>query len=206
MLWQKVQTEIKNIQSDGYHKILEGLQSYIKNAHTVIRKPILPIAVILTGKFNLIFLHFVYNNIGNSFAGINQPDHLAQFVTISEKINKSDYCQVIILKARDCPNMKNTIELITSSFIESVSNNGENTIRKSNCTIEVLKSWYRDRYNEHLSPNLTIVIPDFECFNSNVLQELIIILRSVLFGNSSNLNSIDFLNDTVRTVRNYHLY
>lgn len=58
-------------------------------------------------------------------------------------------------------------------------------LRKSQCTMKALKNWYGSRYespvkkkpsNQTKKP-LVIIIPDFESFNCNVLQDFVMIVR-----------------------------
>lgn len=52
-------------------------------------------------------------------------------------------------------------------------------IKRSQCSMQVLKSWYENLYpNEEYT--LTVIISDFECFPVKILEDFILILNSYL--------------------------
>lgn len=52
-------------------------------------------------------------------------------------------------------------------------------IKKAQCNISFLQSWYEDLYSKSKTPNnLVVIIEDFEGFNKEVLQSFILIASS----------------------------
>lgn len=47
-------------------------------------------------------------------------------------------------------------------------------VKKSQCTLRVLETWYKDK---SMKIPLVIVIPDFETFNPIILRDFILVLR-----------------------------
>lgn len=55
-------------------------------------------------------------------------------------------------------------------------------LRRSQYTLDVLQSWYDTKFSEDFTetmPQLAIIMPNFEEFKSNVIKDLILILRYV---------------------------
>lgn len=52
-------------------------------------------------------------------------------------------------------------------------------LRRSQYTMSVLKSWYSRRYSgsPEKRPILTVILPDFENFQRDILQQFILLLR-----------------------------
>lgn len=88
-----------------------------------------------------------------------------------------------MLKSRDCPTMKSTIETMVSGLIDE--NTGDDIdvevkqLRRSQCTMQALKMWYLQKIdNKNGKDPLIIIIPDFEVFSTDVLQDFILVLSS----------------------------
>lgn len=114
--------------------------------------------------------------------GINQPDHYAFFKTFADELRRGEISLVCIIQARDCPNMKSAIETMVSGLMESAKREDEDLgttaekhLRRSQYTVSVLKAWYASQY-EDKQPTLTVIIPDFENFHRDILQQFILLL------------------------------
>ncbi|XP_018563187.1 origin recognition complex subunit 3 isoform X2 [Anoplophora glabripennis] len=126
------------------------------------------------------------------------PDHGAQFLTLSKQIQKTISPHVACLSSQNCQSIKYLMEHMINQFInkgEYSSDEGELLVdetkvqyKKTQLTLPVLKCWYEDLYKEKpvTSPKkiriknkrkvLVVIIPDFESFNSQVLQKFILII------------------------------
>lgn len=112
--------------------------------------------------------------------GINQPDHYTFFKTFANELRRDNTSLVCIIHARDCPNMKSAIAMMVSGLMESVNKDefgttAEKHLRRSHYNMSVLKAWYGCQYEEE-QPILTVIIPDFENFHRDVLQQFILLL------------------------------
>ncbi|KAJ3043772.1 Origin recognition complex subunit 3 [Rhizophlyctis rosea] len=121
------------------------------------------------------------------FAGINIPDHDAMFSQMSLKLQEADHL-VATLPSRDCPNLKSTAKSMIEQFIGmergvvdeeqeegaplTFSSNEGRSARLPNYDMQILECWYRQI---KLRPNLVVIVPDFESFIPNVLEDLIAI-------------------------------
>jgi origin recognition complex subunit 3 len=170
-----VQAQIDELQTTLYEAILRNIIDFISRSYesgqslTAKKVSVIPTAVILTG--------------------INQSDHLAQFQVLATKVVNNVSSHVVMLLARDCPTVKAAMETMVSSFVEEVTLNredddddvdeirGKKVFRKTQLTMNVLRTWYLDKYQEGGKQKLVVVLPDFELFNAQVLQDLIMILR-----------------------------
>ncbi|KAL9913014.1 origin recognition complex subunit 3 isoform 1-T1 [Glossina fuscipes fuscipes] len=206
--WQKLQSNILQMQATSNVRILEDLLNYvIKETQGKRRKytnEILPTAALLTG--------------------INQSDHLQQFNTLSKRLKKKISVDVCVLQSRDCSSIKTAIESMVYNFLESEHNKQENSngkrLRRSQCTIRQLKKWYHANWSSSNDTNdleesnvdevkknhikafenhtLLVILPDFECFPPAVLQDLILILSShcvelsifLVLGIATSINAI----------------
>lgn len=78
------------------------------------------------------------------------------------------------------------LNLFQDSSIDDEIVKSKSKLKKNQCTIKTLKNWYLNKYIT-ASPkkktataanrSLVVIIPDFESFNSNVLQDFVMILR-----------------------------
>lgn len=169
--WKIIETKVEKIQSESYGKTLSNLLLYIQSVDT--SDPNLQTAVLLTG--------------------VNQTDHFKQFDTLSLKIINNCHSIVTIVKSRDCPSIKATIETIVHGLIykQNKSNNGvdindmegeedesmEVKLKKKQLTLSVLEAWFNSSYkSSKKKPKLVIMLADFEQFNPQVMQDLIGIL------------------------------
>lgn len=159
----------------------------------------------------------VYLPVASLLTGINKPDHHQYFKNLCDKLVRRNGTHTVVLPARDCPNVKSTIELLVScalskgqkhnyrddeepsgdnrSFLGDDKNDEEEDgeeqdmetegdeppikLRRSQYTLNVLKSWYSERYSDCDSgkPKICVIIPNFEEFKPAVIVDLIRILR-----------------------------
>lgn len=124
--------------------------------------------------------------------GINQTDHFKQFDVLSEKISNNCFSLVTILKSRNCPNIKSSIESLVAGIIynrpETAVNDQENDeeeenfhvkLKKKQLTLSALETFYHEMYRrDSKQPKLVIMLADFEQFNTSVVQDLISIMCS----------------------------
>ncbi|XP_058979803.1 origin recognition complex subunit 3 [Musca domestica] len=181
--WNKIQSHIDALQIESSAKTLQELVDYVvkesKNEEKYLGLvEIVPAAALLTG--------------------INQPDHLEQFDNLSHRINEQISASICLLQSRDCSTLKSAVETMVYNFIEAPHEDDEDRdhkrLRKSQCTMNQLKTWYRNNWPDasHKNPQsneednanskarhmLIVILPDFECFNAFILQDLILILSS----------------------------
>ncbi|XP_053688466.1 origin recognition complex subunit 3 [Sabethes cyaneus] len=191
-LWSKISEQLVKLQTSSYEKILDDLLAFVENCRqqTLEYDGILPTAALLTG--------------------INQIDHLSQFQTLAENIRNNTYSLVVLLQSRDCPSIKAAVEAIVSGFVEEqrlAEDSESKQFRRNQLNFSVLQAWYHEKH-EHLDkkPNLTVIMPDFEVFAPDVLQDLILVLNSyaaelpfvLIFGVATSVT-------TVHSVLPYHV-
>lgn len=59
----------------------------------------------------------VYLPVASLLTGINKPDHHQYFKNLCDKLNRRNGMHTVVLPARDCPNLKSTIELLVSCVL-----------------------------------------------------------------------------------------
>ncbi|XP_050324671.1 origin recognition complex subunit 3 [Bactrocera neohumeralis] len=204
--WQKLESHIESLQSESYAKTLEDVVTYVKNEcsadgsmDTYDMEEIVPAAALLTG--------------------VNQPDHLEQFATLTQRILQKMSASVCMLQSRDCATLKSAVETMVYNFIETTERSpateleDEDTeqrekkrLRRTQCNMRQLLNWYRRKYIKPQlqtrsevedaaedvsdacdSPTksyskrphaLVVILPDFECFNTAILQDFILMLSA----------------------------
>ncbi|XP_077289672.1 origin recognition complex subunit 3 [Arctopsyche grandis] len=206
-LWNDVEERLQALNNETYGRILKGLVHFVKECHndetSAFFSEILPCATLLTG--------------------INHPDHTTQFEALKEQLLCKVTPHVTIVRSQNSSTIKLLIENIVSHFInadcldlkysdelDDSQNDTQLTVKRSQCTMAVLKSWYQELYSTYeRSPTkkkkskksanqLVIIIPDFENFNSNTLQDLILILSSysstlpfvLIFGVATSVSTL----------------
>lgn len=161
-LWSKIRDQLDRLQSSSYEKILDNLLGFVGGCYQSLEySGVLPTAALLTG--------------------INQIDHLSQFETLAGNIRNNTFSLVVLVQSRDCPSVKAAIEMIVAGFVEEqrVFDDGEGKrLKRNQLNLRVLRAWYHEKH-QHLDrkPNLSIIMPDFEVFSPDVLQDLILILK-----------------------------
>ncbi|XP_030375173.1 origin recognition complex subunit 3 [Scaptodrosophila lebanonensis] len=176
--WQKLESHIAQLQHQSYSRTLEHLIEYVKKESVGIGDKddeILPTAALLTG--------------------INQPDHLNQFETLTRRLHSENAARVCVLQSRDCSTLKAAVEAMVYNLIEAQSAGGalsaeeldcdeeierdRKRLRRTQCTMKQLKAWYLNNFDTSQNRRaLVIILPDFECFNTAVLQDFILILSA----------------------------
>ncbi|XP_067620911.1 origin recognition complex subunit 3-like [Eurosta solidaginis] len=148
--WHKLETHIDKLQSQSYAKTLEDVVSYVKKEcssdggmDTYDMEEIVPAAALLTG--------------------VNQPDHLEQFATLTQRFLQTMCASVCMLQSRDCATLKSAIETMVYNFIESSEQRSIQTelmddtehehcerkrMRRSQCNMRQLLNWYRKKYGK----------------------------------------------------------
>lgn len=168
----------------------------------------------------------VYLPVASLMTGINKPDHHQYFKNLCDQLIRRNGTHTVVLPARDCSNVKSTIELLVScvlcngrkhnyrdeeevnvcltenrllfnsrwlfqthdnrSFLTDEESEPEADadeppikLRRSQYTMNVLRSWYSQRYPDRGSgtPKICVIIPNFEEFKPAVIVDLILILR-----------------------------
>ncbi|XP_017077160.1 origin recognition complex subunit 3 [Drosophila eugracilis] len=171
--WNQVNNHITDLQEQSYARTLDQLVDFVvgQGQGTSLNE-VLPTAALLTG--------------------INQPDHLSQFMALTQRLHAQRAARVCVLQSRDCATLKAAVESLVFGLVEDdaeveeVEDDGEDVaerdrkrLRRSQCTMKQLKSWYTNNFDSQSKRRqLVVILPDFECFNAIVLQDLILILSS----------------------------
>ncbi|XP_014099933.2 origin recognition complex subunit 3 [Bactrocera oleae] len=204
--WQKLESHIEQLQSESYAKTLEDVVTYVRNEcstdgclDTIDMEEIVPAAALLTG--------------------VNQPDHLEQFATLTQRILQKMSASVCMLQSRDCATLKSAVETMVYNFIvttdrsaptelldEDTEQREKKRLRRTQCNMRQLLHWYRRKYikpqqqtgsevddaavgdSEECDSTikriskrphaLVVILPDFECFNTTILQDFILMLSA----------------------------
>ncbi|KAH8271511.1 hypothetical protein KR018_002251, partial [Drosophila ironensis] len=176
--WSQVSAHIGELQQRSYAQTLEQLVEFVVGQEAGEGDELLPTAALLTG--------------------INQPDHLSQFDALTRRLHDGNSARVCVLQSRDCSSLKAAVEALVFGLMEDDAATESNPdgqddaddepelvdrdrkrLRRSQCTMKQLKSWYRNNYQSRRSHHhLVVVLPDFECFGPSVLQDLILILSA----------------------------
>lgn len=182
--WNLLHSHILRLQTSSNARTLEQLVDFVtghRDPNGGTKNEILPTAALLTG--------------------INQPDHLKQFESLTHRLHAQQAARVCVLQSRDCATLKAAIESMVYNLMdvqsetrasEDVQDDEENKeggedvrerdckrMRRSQCTIKQLASWYVNNFNAAgRQPPLVVIMPDFECFTVGVLQDFILILSA----------------------------
>nr|XP_021200999.2 origin recognition complex subunit 3 isoform X1 [Helicoverpa armigera] len=178
--WKYIENELQELHQRTYSLLLNDIVSYIKNhgiTESATLEGIIPSATLLTG--------------------VSQPDHVSQFTSLIEIIRSEVTPHVALVNSQDAPTVKHLVEnavwqLINGNQTLDFDDDSEGCIsqtkkiKKNQCTMKTLKNWYQSK--AMLSPTkkkplkakqpLVIIIPDFESFNCNVLQDFVMIVSS----------------------------
>nr|AAD32712.2 LATHEO [Drosophila melanogaster]AAD47349.1 origin recognition complex subunit [Drosophila melanogaster] len=173
--WNQINDHIADLQHRSYARTLEQLVDFVVGqAERDTPDEVLPTAALLTG--------------------INQPDHLSQFTALTQRLHAQRAAMVCVLQSRDCATLKAAVETLVfglvedNAEVEQMEDEDEDEdgaerdrkrLRRSQCTMKQLKSWYTNNFDsEQKRRQLVVILPDFECFNASVLQDLILILSA----------------------------
>ncbi|KAI9105418.1 origin recognition complex subunit 3 N-terminus-domain-containing protein [Phlyctochytrium arcticum] len=139
------------------------------------------------------------------------PDHELLFSQVTEKVKSETQHRIALLPSRECPNLKSTIKNMIQQFVGSSrgiteeegilepmlpASSLQTNVKLPAYDMQILTGWYG--YNPSCK-NLVAIIPDYECFDSGVLQDLIDIFREyhgrlplvLLFGVATSTNALD---------------
>lgn len=159
-LWRHLNTKIEDLQKQSYAKTYKDLVSFIQESDSMDTDTI-PTAVLLTG--------------------INQFDHIVQFNKLCVKLQSEMESLIIVLESRSCPTAKATIEKLITSFIQAKDELDETEeimiLKKFQLNLWCFKKWYETKFNSGKKPRLIVMMPDFEGFAPEILQNLILVLH-----------------------------
>ncbi|XP_035794782.1 origin recognition complex subunit 3-like [Anopheles albimanus] len=181
--WKSLERAITNIQTTSHGKVLDDLLAFVEECYFAVEYDgALPTSILLTG--------------------INQTDHLSQFRNLTDHIHNNTLSYVVILQSRDCSGIKQAIEAMVGGFMEQQladDDTQEKPLRKNQLNLPVLQAWYFEKH-EHMErkPKLTIILPEFEHFKPNMLEDFILILHShaphlpfvLIFGVATTMSSV----------------
>ncbi|KAM8711147.1 hypothetical protein ACLKA7_000305 [Drosophila subpalustris] len=179
--WSQLQSHIVQLQTESNARTLQQLVEFVTEVREGVGEcsrfatttEILPTAALLTG--------------------INQPDHLKQFETLTQRLHEVQAARVCVLQSRDCATLKAAVESMVYNLMEALSAGTADTqlddederdrdrkrLRRSQCTLKQLNSWYANNFGAAgMKRALVVILPDFECFNASVLQDFILILSA----------------------------
>ncbi|XP_076237844.1 origin recognition complex subunit 3 [Calliopsis andreniformis] len=176
--WTNIQKATEDIRSNMFQQILTNLQSFVSNVKAKTLENLeneIQSAIVLTG--------------------INVPDHTVMFERIVSKLEPVTKHIAVIL-SRDSNNLRNILEESIYQLMNSDDTTEDVQIKKSQCTMRALKSWYES----NCEPNdpLVIVITDFESSSPDALHDFILILSGysntmkfiLIFGVATTLHAI----------------
>ncbi|XP_045513572.1 origin recognition complex subunit 3 isoform X2 [Pieris brassicae] len=178
--WDAVEDQLKILHEMTHSVLLNDIVSYLKIAQQGSElnscDKIIPCITLLTG--------------------VNQPDHVDQFKSLIGLIREDVSPHVVMVNSQDAPTLKHLVENTVWQLVnddnlvddleESFDESHKPKLKKSRCTMKTLQSWYNDnlvkspkkwKKSQH---SLVVIIPDFESFNSNVLQDFVMIISSYI--------------------------
>ncbi|XP_063821346.1 origin recognition complex subunit 3 [Ostrinia nubilalis] len=180
--WDYIENEIRELHQKTYSVLLNDIVNYVKSfygdSETDGLEGIIPSATLLTG--------------------VNQPDHVSQFKALIDKIRNEVTPHIAMVNSQDAPTLKHLVENTVWQLMyghEALDFDDEEfkdniiykKLRKNQCTMKVLQSWYHAHYtnaspkkkkHKTSSRSLVVIIPDFESFNCSVLQDFVMIISS----------------------------
>ncbi|XP_026729471.1 origin recognition complex subunit 3 [Trichoplusia ni] len=177
--WSYIEQQLQELHHKSYSVLLNDVVDYIKHSSTTENSTlegVIPSATLLTG--------------------VNQPDHVSQFTALIDIIRDEVTPHVALVNSQDAPSIKHLVEntvwqLINGNkALENYDDEVEHIsptkkLRKSQCTMKALKNWYaryespvKKKPSNQTKKPLVIIIPDFESFNCNVLQDFVMIVSS----------------------------
>ncbi|XP_047514983.1 origin recognition complex subunit 3 [Pieris napi] len=180
MNWDEVEDQLRILHEMTHSVLLNDIVSYLKISQQGCElnscDKIIPCITLLTG--------------------VNQPDHVDQFKSLIGLIREDVSPHVAMVNSQDAPTLKHLVENTVWQLInddnlvgdleDSLDESSKPKLKKSRCTMKTLQSWYND--NLVKSPKkrkksqlpLVVIIPDFESFNCNVLQDFVMIISSYI--------------------------
>ncbi|CAH0727822.1 unnamed protein product, partial [Brenthis ino] len=201
--WTVIETQLQDLHEQTYSALINDIVHYVKTFNEGEEfdslEGIIPSATLLTG--------------------VNQPDHINQFLALINKIREEITPHVAMVNSQDAQTIKHVVEssvwqlihgqdLLDNSANESIDDNIEQKkLKKNQCTMKTLYNWYQAKYmnrspkkTKHAVPKntLVIIIPDFESFNCNILQDFVMIISSyakslpivLIFGVATSVSAL----------------
>uniref|UniRef100_A0A671RRW9 Origin recognition complex subunit 3 n=1 Tax=Sinocyclocheilus anshuiensis TaxID=1608454 RepID=A0A671RRW9_9TELE len=168
-LWETVQMNTEAIQDQLNKKVLDSLAEFIKKhglgcSSDVWRQRAseIPTAALMLG--------------------VNVPDHAMTFRSLCNLLQDSVTPLVVSVHAKECAAVKLLIQKVLEQLMGrgvSVDEEQEDDtalLQRTQCTISALCQWYKT-VTKKCTQNLPVVVifKDFEAFNSQVLQDFILI-------------------------------
>ncbi|KAM7344166.1 origin recognition complex subunit 3 isoform 1-T2 [Cochliomyia hominivorax] len=196
-MWQKIHSHIDELQKESSVRTLEDLVEYVVkqskgSADTWGMEEILPAAALLTGINQQDHLE-QFDNLGQRI-----KEQISASICILQSrdcVNIKSAVETMVYNFVEAPH-------------EDEEDRDHKRLRKSQCTMKQLKHWYHNNYpnnsaeNPHQQHNneetetdtssivsesttnsverhmLVVILPDFECFSANILQDIILILSA----------------------------
>ncbi|CAK1604203.1 unnamed protein product [Parnassius mnemosyne] len=186
--WNLFENEIKQLHHKTYSILLNDIVNYI-NSFSHSRQCVTPEGVIPTATL---------------LTGVNQPDHVSQFTELINLIRENVTSHIAMINSQDGSTVKLLVEnvvwqlingfhMLDNSQDESDDENFEHKkrrLKKNQCTMRALQKWYDSKYvcnspskkkqNANTKRLLVVIIPDFESFHCNVLQDFVMIVSSYI--------------------------
>uniref|UniRef100_A0A8C1WXE9 Origin recognition complex subunit 3 n=1 Tax=Cyprinus carpio TaxID=7962 RepID=A0A8C1WXE9_CYPCA len=177
-LWETVQMNTEVIQDQLNKKVLDSLAEFIKKPGLACSSDVwrqrgseIPTAALMLG--------------------VNVPDHAMTFRSLCNLLQDSVTPFVVSVHAKECAAVKLLIQKVLEQLMGrgvSVDEEQEDDtalLQKTQCTISALCQWYKTKCTqvspkrkENLAKNdlpVVVIFKDFEAFNSQVLQDFILI-------------------------------
>ncbi|XP_014363430.2 origin recognition complex subunit 3 [Papilio machaon] len=185
--WNLFEVNIKELHHQTYSTLLNDIVDYIEfhhmNNYFGSIEGVIPTATLITG--------------------VNQPDHVSQFNALINLIRQNVTPHIAMTHSQDGSTTKLLVENVVWQLIngQGMLDHSENEniddsmefklpkLKKNQCTMKSLHNWYQNACVNN-SPNkkkkvntkkpLIIIIPDFESFHCNVLQDFVMIVSSYI--------------------------
>ncbi|KAL4706515.1 hypothetical protein ACJJTC_015713 [Scirpophaga incertulas] len=185
--WEHFEREIQSFNQVRYSSLLNNVVKYIKSFYKDNESEelngVIPSATLLTG--------------------VNQPDHVSQYNVLKQKLREHVTPHIAMVNSQDSSSLKSLVEntvwqlMYGSDILEDFEDEcledapKQKKLRKNQCTMKELKKWYDTQYI-NVSPHkkklmmprkqMVVIIPDFESFNCNILQDFVMIVSSYVSG------------------------
>ncbi|KND05070.1 uncharacterized protein SPPG_00745 [Spizellomyces punctatus DAOM BR117] len=173
--WRAIEETINRVLVKHNSQAIDNIVDFVNNAYASIQcsaqSLVLPFREVPTGLI---------------FAGINIPDQELLFSHVTAKLTQNTCHSVAILPSRECLTLKTTVKSMIEQFLDmrptvaedQMENNNQNgnlssyqpRIKAPNYDMQILADWHRERNSRG---HLVAIIPDFECFDPIVIQDLI---------------------------------
>ncbi|XP_047526742.1 origin recognition complex subunit 3 [Vanessa atalanta] len=201
--WNVVENQLKELHEQTYSILLNDIVSYVKlvnqeHEYSTL-EGIIPSATLLTG--------------------VNQPDYVNQFLALIDRIREDVTPHVALINSQDAQTVKHLVESAVWQLIngQDVLDNSANDsfekdlservkLKKNQCTLKTLLNWYQAKYVKQSLKKykpvpkkaLVIIMPDFESFNCNILQDFVMIISSyvqllplvLIFGVATSVSAL----------------